>query len=99
MITGETFKDARDLKRILVQNHRDDFYRCLTEKLLIYALGRGVEYSDVETIDQIVAKLDAQDGRFSVLLNGIIESNPFQKRRSSVSLTSNQALLAPERPS
>jgi mono/diheme cytochrome c family protein len=87
LISGESFANVRELKHVLVANHRDDFYRCITEKLFIYALGRGVEYSDVGTIDQIVANLDAKDGRFSVLLKGIIESNPFQKRRTSANLT------------
>jgi hypothetical protein len=83
LITGEEFKDVRDLKRILATGHRREFYRCLTEKMLTYALGRGMEYYDVETVDQIVARLEGQDGRFSALLTGIIESAPFQKRRSA----------------
>ena len=43
LITGESFHDVRDLKRILKDRHRLDFYRCLTEKMLTYALGRGLE--------------------------------------------------------
>ena len=82
LITGEPFHDVRDLKRILKQRHRLDFYRCLTEKMLTYALGRGLEYDDVETVDQIVSRLERENGRFSALLTGIIESAPFQKRRS-----------------
>ena len=82
LITGEEFHDIRDVKRALVANHRLDYYRCLTEKMLTYALGRGPEYYDVETIDQIVARLDKAGGRFSALLMGVIESAPFQKRRS-----------------
>lgn len=82
LITGETFKDVRELKHILVTNHRTDFYRCLTEKLLTYAVGRGLEYYDVETVDKIVRELEQNNGRFSVLLNGIIESAPFQKQRN-----------------
>ena len=39
LITGESFHDVRDLKRILKDRHRLDFYRCLTEKMLTYALG------------------------------------------------------------
>jgi hypothetical protein len=86
LITGESFKDLRELKHILATNHRDDFYRTLTEKLLTYALGRGLEYYDVETVDQIVSRLQQNDGRFSALLMGIIESAPFQKSRSSDTL-------------
>ena len=82
LITGEPFKDIRDLKRTLKQRHGVDFYRCLTEKLLTYALGRGLEYYDVETVDRIVERLDQDGGRFSALLMGVIESAPFQKRRS-----------------
>jgi hypothetical protein len=83
LITGESFKDIRDLKRTLKERHRLDFYRCLAEKLLTYALGRGLEYYDVETVDQIVERLDREGGRFSALLMGVIESAPFQKRRSA----------------
>ena len=81
LITGESFHSVRELKHILAHDHRVDFYRCLTEKLLTYALGRGLEYYDLETIDQIVQRLDREDGRFSALLTGVIESAPFQKMR------------------
>jgi hypothetical protein len=82
LITGESFGKIQEVKRILATNRRLDFYRCLTEKLLIYALGRGLEYYDVHTVDQIVQRLDSEEGRFSALLMGVIESAPFQKRRS-----------------
>jgi hypothetical protein len=81
LLTGESFHDVRDLKRILKERHYMDFYRCVTEKLLTYALGRGLDYNDVETVDQIVERLDRQQGRFSALMMGVIESAPFQKRR------------------
>ena len=82
LVTGESFQNIRDLKKILVQKHRLDFYRCLTEKMLTYALGRGLEYYDEYTVDQIVGQLDQNDGRMSILLKGIIESAPFQRRRA-----------------
>jgi hypothetical protein len=82
LASGEEFKGAEALKQILKTNHRKDFYRCLTEKLMTYALGRGLEYYDAESVDQIVERLDKEDGRFSALLTGIIESAPFQKRRN-----------------
>lgn len=97
LITGESFQDVRELKRVLVENRRADFYRCLTEKMLIYALGRGLEYYDVESVDQIVARLEEEDGRFSALLMGIVESAPMQKRRSESSLASTEASGAVER--
>jgi hypothetical protein len=81
LITGEEFSNVKDLKRILATKHQLDFYTALTEKLLTYALGRGVEYYDVETVDQIVSRLEASSGRASDLLRGIVESAPFQKTR------------------
>jgi hypothetical protein len=91
LITGESFKNLRELKHILATNHREDFYRTLTEKMLTYALGRGLEYYDVETVDQIIARLQQNDGRCSALIYGIIESAPFQKRRSHDTLAEADA--------
>jgi len=82
LITGESFNDIREMKRILVKNHSVDFYRTVTEKLLIYALGRGLEYYDVETCDQIVARMEAANGRVSALVAGVVDSAPFQKMRA-----------------
>ena len=85
LMSGESFTDIRDLKHILATSHRTEFYRTLTEKLLTYAVGRGLEYYDAPTVDQIVARLEREDGHFSALLMGVIESAPFQKRRIDVS--------------
>jgi hypothetical protein len=49
--------------------------------MLTYALGRGLEYYDVHTLDAIAADLDREGGRMSVLLTGIVESAAFQKQR------------------
>lgn len=81
LVSGESFQDIRGLKRILVTRHSTEFYRCLTEKLMTYALGRGLEDYDVESVDRVVKRLQQNDGRFSALLTGIIESAPFQKSR------------------
>ena len=81
LATGETFTNITELKHILITNHKIEFYRCLTEKMLTYALGRGVEYYDVPTVDKIVENLDRNHGAFSALLNGVIESAPFQQQR------------------
>jgi hypothetical protein len=82
LITGETFDSVRELKHLLATKYRMGFYRCLTEKFLTYAVGRGMEYYDTETIDKIVQRLDKENGRFSGLLMGVIESAPFQKMRT-----------------
>jgi hypothetical protein len=96
LVTGESFQSVRELKHILAHQHRADFYRCLTEKFLTYALGRGPEYYDVETIDKIVQRLNREDGRFSALLNGVIESAPFQKMRLQATPTATASLNEPE---
>ena len=88
LITGESFTNIRELKRILVNERRGDYYRCLTEKLLTYALGRGLEYPDVEIVDTIVQRLEKENGRPWALIMGIIESAPFQKTRAQVAGTS-----------
>ncbi len=81
LITGEKFRDAKELGKVIATQRRPDFYRCLTEKLLTYALGRGMEYYDTPTIDHIAKQLDADLGRMRTLFYLIAESAPFQKRR------------------
>lgn len=83
LITGEPFANVKELKRILATERKSDFYRCLSEKLLVYALGRGLEYYDVQAVDEIVARLEKSGGKPSGLLTGVIESTPFQKRRAA----------------
>jgi hypothetical protein len=81
LMTGEKFDGIRQLKTIIKNQHRLDFYRCLAQKLLTYAVGRGLEYYDEHSVDLIVQKLDSGHGKFSELLMGVIESAPFQKQR------------------
>jgi hypothetical protein len=95
LITGEQFAGVRELKRILVQNHARDFYRTLTEKMLTYALGRGLEDYDTETVDQIVARIEKSNGRPSALLAGIVESAPFQKCRPNQRSADFQSAASP----
>jgi hypothetical protein len=82
LITGEKFTDVRGLKRLLVNERRNDYYYCLAEKMLTYALGRGPQPGDVLAIDAIVDRLQRENGRISALVLGVIESAPFQKRRA-----------------
>jgi len=97
LITGEKFANIRELKHILATNHRRDFYYCLTEKMLTYALGRTLDYYDVETVDRLEAQLEASGGRPSVLLQGIANSAPFQQRRQPAreQVASNSAIPSP----
>jgi hypothetical protein len=81
LITGEKFNNVRELKRILATGHRGDYLHNMAEKLLTYALGRGLDHTDVGTLDHLVEQLEAADGRPSALLHGIINSAAFQQRR------------------
>ena len=79
---GTSFDGIADLKQIL-KDRKQQFVRCLTEKMLTYALGRGLEYYDRPTIDRIVAQLEVEDYRSSVLITEIVKSDPFRLRRGS----------------
>jgi hypothetical protein len=81
LTTGETFDGANGLTAILSQNKREQFVRCLTEKMLTYALGRGLEYYDKCAVNEITSRLAKQDYKFSALVTGIVTSAPFQSRR------------------
>lgn len=81
LITGEKFNNIGDLAQIFASSRRDDFYRCLNEKLLTYAIGRGLEYYDTVTIEQMTEKLKTDQGAMRTLIYGVVESAPFQKRR------------------
>jgi hypothetical protein len=81
-----------DLKSLL-REHQRDFARCLTEKMLIYALGRGLDYYDEPAIERIQGALARNDYRFSSLVSEIVRSTPFLLRRGrSQSETTNEGL-------
>jgi hypothetical protein len=81
LVTGEKFTNVMELKTILATSRKQDFYRCLTEKMLTYAIGRGVEYYDAPTINAIIAQMVKEGGGMKDLIYAISESVPFQKRR------------------
>ena len=81
LLTGEKFADIAALKEILAGRRKSDFYRTLSEKLLTYAIGRGVEYYDATTIEILTGRMAKNDGKIRELIQGIVESAPFQKRR------------------
>ncbi len=85
LITGEKFDTIQELKRILANEHRHDYLHNMAEKLLMYALGRGLEYYDTETLDELTRRLDESGAKPSALIHGIIESAPFQQRRAEPS--------------
>ena len=76
----KSFKGPAELRTILL-GRQDAFARCLAEKLLTYALGRGVERSDRCTLDEVARNLAREQYKFSALVIQIVKSDPFQKRR------------------
>ncbi len=78
--SGESFKSAVELVRIL-KGRQKQFSRTLSEKLLTYALGRGLEYYDRCAVDEVMKRLDGQNHKFSAMILGIVNSRPFQQRR------------------
>lgn len=81
LMTGEKFANAHELSRVLATERRGDFHRALVEKLLTYALGRGVEIFDAPTVDRLVDRAGKKGGGLRDIVVGIVESVPFQKRR------------------
>lgn len=80
MVTGETFANFEGL-RGLIAARKDKFYRGITEHLMTYALGRGLEPYDAVTVDRIADTLMTDGGKFSTLISMVIESPAFQARR------------------
>jgi hypothetical protein len=77
---GKTFKGPRELKAILKTKEKE-VARCLTEKMLTYALGRGLEGFDKCAVDDIAGKLGKERYKFTSLVLNIVKSDPFQMRR------------------
>jgi hypothetical protein len=81
LTSGDTFGGAADLTKLLATKRSDDFLHCLAEKVLTYALGRGVEYYDRPALDEIVKELQADQFKFSGLIMATAKSFPFEYRR------------------
>jgi Protein of unknown function (DUF1588)/Protein of unknown function (DUF1592)/Protein of unknown function (DUF1585) len=77
---GRPFHGPAEMKTILRED-RQAFAACVTEKLLTYALGRGLERYDRQTVQQIARRLGEREYRFSALVEEIVGSLPFQSRR------------------
>jgi hypothetical protein len=77
---GEKVASPAELKAVLASKYRAPFVRNATERMLSYALGRSIVYTDRPTIDRLVASLESNDDRFSILVKGIVASVPFQYR-------------------
>jgi hypothetical protein len=83
---GRSFKDVEDLK-LLLSKDADRFAECVTDKMLTYALGRGLERYDRRTVKAIANQIAAKEYRFSSLVLEIVNSLPFQMARQERSKT------------
>ncbi len=81
LVTGENFSGPIELNKILVTSKRREFVHSLSEKMLTYALGRGLEFYDKCALDEIAKGVDRNGEKFSVLILEIVKSVPFQLRR------------------
>ncbi len=61
----------------------DEVVRTVSEKLLTYALGRGLTYHDAPVVRHLVRSLRQNDYRWSTLIHGIVQSEPFQMRTAA----------------
>jgi hypothetical protein len=77
---GTKINGVVDLRRALLL-HPERFVGTMTEKLMTYALGRGLEYYDMPVVRSIARDAARNDDRFSSLVMGIVKSTPFQMRR------------------
>ena len=76
---GAAVNGVSDLRRALLQRP-DALVQTLTQKLLIYALGRGLTYQDMPVVREIARESQAQDYRFSAIVLAMVKSVPFQMR-------------------
>jgi hypothetical protein len=84
---GVSFTGPKELKQIL-KSQSDLFARNITEKMLTYALGRGIESYDRPAVDEITQRLAANGYKFSTLVMGIVNSKPFQMRQAGGNIAS-----------
>ena len=77
---GKKFTGATQLKAVLM-NNKTEFAYSFAEKLMTFALGRGVDTKDKCFVDEVVKKAAANNYKFSSIVQGIVASEPFKKRK------------------
>jgi mono/diheme cytochrome c family protein len=87
LVDGSKLDGVKGMREALLR-YSPQFVRVVTEKLFIYALGRGTEYYDMPLIRSIVRESESKDYRFSSLILGIVKSEPFQVNQK-MDITSN----------
>lgn len=82
LITGETFQNSAEMKSILKNNKANQFLKCITEKLLTYSIGRGIEYYDKDAVNNIITQTKKNNLTLRSLIHAICKSTPFQMTRT-----------------
>jgi hypothetical protein len=80
LFNGSKVSGPADLRQVIL-NHPDQFVRTMTEMLLTYSVGRGLEYYDMPTVRSIVKDAARTNYRFSSLVLGVVKSAPFQMKK------------------
>jgi hypothetical protein len=87
LVDGQSFDGPSELRQALLR-YSPQFVQTIAERLLTYALGRGVEYYDMPVVRSIVRDAASQENRFSALIMGVVNSKPFQmNQRAEPALT------------
>jgi hypothetical protein len=80
MYNGAKVSGPADLRQVIL-SHPDQFVRTMTEMLMTYGIGRGLEYYDMPTVREIVRNAARNNYRFSSLVLGVVTSAPFQMKK------------------
>ena len=83
---GGSFEGPNELSAYLRDNMQPQFVHCIAEKMLTYALGRGLEFYDQCAVDKIIEELSQNEFKFSSLILGVVRSDPFQKQGAKRSI-------------
>jgi hypothetical protein len=81
VLHGQTVDGPRAFREALL-TQTDEYVHTVAEKMLIYALGRGLSYADAPTVRQLVRDLARNEYRWSALVLGIVQSTPFRMQRT-----------------
>ena len=87
---GTKINGATQLREALLRKPQQ-FVETMTEKMLIYALGRGLEHYDIPVARDIARQAAANNNHFSTIVLGIVKSTPFQSRKAQATATAQVA--------
>ena len=80
---GSVFQGSAGLSRLILDQHRDEFIATFAEKLMTYALGRGIERYDKPALRTIIREAAKQNSTIPAFIDSIVKSPQFQMRRTS----------------